>query len=97
MDYLLLLNNVVRQPVGGSLSVSATVNGRDTLTADFLSPDGSYRPALDDEGVAIEQSGATSPTSLAIGTGAKVLTIQSGIALVDGERHGSLPGRDGGG
>ena len=86
MDYLLLLNNVVRQPVGGSLSVSATVNGRDTLTADFLSPDGSYRPALDDEGVAIEQSGATSPTSLAIGTGAKVLTIQSGIALVDGER-----------
>ncbi|HXH05848.1 MAG TPA: hypothetical protein VNI83_04585 [Vicinamibacterales bacterium] len=77
---------VVRQPRAGTLRLSEAVNGRQTLTCTLLSPDGSYRPGLDEELILVEPTGATSTTSLAVGTGSKTLTIASGLPLLLGER-----------
>jgi hypothetical protein len=85
-DYLLLINNVMRMPIEHTLHTSDPLQGQRTLTVEILSVDASYRPALDDEVVVVEETGATSTTALAIGTGTRVLTIQAGVALIVGER-----------
>jgi hypothetical protein len=66
-------------------SVDAVANGRDTLTCDVSSPDGSYRPALDDELIVVENVGA-SASSLTVGTGSKTFATQAGLPLTVGLR-----------
>ena len=86
MAVVMTIAGTVRVPLIGSLQISATASGRDTLVCDIYSEAASYRPALDDEVVVVETSGATSGTSLLIGTGSKTFTVQAGVALVVGER-----------
>ena len=85
MGYFLIINNdTVIGPQPG-FSLSATANGRDTLTAEIVSVDASYRPALDDEVILVENEG-TSTTELTMGMGSKTLTTQAGLHFMAGER-----------
>lgn len=72
---------------------SATANGRDTLTCDVISVDGSYRPALDDEfvmleSVAVVSSSVADPTHIIT---AEPHGIVSGQTITIGSHVGSTP------
>jgi len=47
MPWVVRIDTIVVQVQAGSLRVRLTANGRDTISCDVVSLDGTYRPALD--------------------------------------------------